>query len=66
MNDGVHRQTGVSVTNKDWANKDWLKPVESKETLPWLVRFMMAWAFVGAAVFGGIVAALVLYAVRAW
>ena len=54
------------MTNKDWANKDWLKPVESKETLPWLVRFMMAWAFVGAAVFGGIVAALVLYAVRAW
>ena len=54
------------MTNKDWANKDWLQPRESQEPLPWLIRFMDAWAFVGAAVLGGVVAALVLYVVRAW
>ena len=54
------------MTNKDWAKKDWLHPKQEAEVTPWLVRFMDAWAFVGAAAFGGIVAALVLYVVRAW
>ncbi len=53
-------------TDFDFANKEWLRPRESHEPLPWLVRFLDAWAFLGAAVLGGIVGALVMYAVRVW
>ena len=54
------------MTNKDWSSKDWLHPQEKAETTPWLIRFMDAWAFVGAAVLGGFVAVLLLYVVRTW